>query len=233
MKLLGRGFTLFAFFSIATVIAEAGLLAVLWQRGLLTEQTVQNLLAIAYDIPVRELYDQMAAKAQPVKKEMVSFAEVQEARMLSSLDLDLREMSTDKGRLDLRELRMLLDQENGRYNLVRNEFNQEWDNLQKGATETALRELQRQIESLQPKAAKDQLLRILDSPDLPADTALNQVVTIFKSMAVDKRKKIVAEFKDTDSQRLQDILRQIRLGMPEVGLLRETRDKLQQFRAQE
>jgi hypothetical protein len=93
--------------------------------------------------------------------------------------------------------------------------------------------LTHQIESLQPKAAKDQLLRILDSPDVPAETALNQVVTIFKNLAIDKRKKIVSEFKETDSQKLQDILRQIRLGMPEVDVLRDTRMRLQEFRVQE
>lgn len=232
MRFLQRIGAVFAFFSIATVLAEAGLLAVLRQRGFLTEQTVHNLLTVAYDVPVRDIYDELAAKAQPVKKEMVSFAEVQEARMLTLLDLDLRQMSSDKGLMDMRELEVLLDQEKGRYSVVKNRFDQEWANLRKGASDTALRNLQHQIESLQPKAAKEQLLRILDSPDLPPETALNQVVTIFKNMAVDKRKKIVEEFK-TDPQRLQDILRQIRLGMPEVNVLQDTRAKLQEFRMQE
>ena len=222
-----------ACFSVATVLAEGGLLSVLWQRKLLTPHTIHNLLTVAYAIPVRDMFDNLTIKSQPVKKEMVSFAEVQEARMLNTLDLDLRQMSADKGLLDMKELQVLLDQENGRYSVVRNEYEQKWAQLQQGATDTALRNLQLQIESLQPKAAKDQLLRILDSPDIPEETALNQVVTIFKNLAVDKRKKIVNEFKDTDSQRLQDILRQIRLGMPEVGLLRDTRVKLQEFRLQE
>lgn len=233
MKFMGRLLSLLVFFSIATVMAEGGLLAVLWKRGLVNAHTAQNLLTVAYDIPVRELFDAMTLKAQPVKKEMVSFSEVQEARMLTSLDLDLRQMSSDKGLLDLRELEILLDQEKSRYFVIKNRFDLDWDNLQKGATESALKDLQHQIESLQPKAAKDQLLRILDSPDLPKDSALNQVVTIFKSMALDKRKKIVAEFKDADAQRLQDILRQIRLGMPEVDVLQQTRAKLQEFRVQE
>jgi hypothetical protein len=223
----------FIFFSIATLLAESGLLAVLWQRGSLNARTAHNVLTVAYDIPVRDIYEQLTAKAQPVKKEMVSFTEVQEARTLASLDLDLRQISFDKGLSDMKELAVLLDQERGRYSIVKNQFEQRWDLLQKGATDSALRDLQHQIESLQPKAAKDQLLRILDSPDVPPESALNQVVTIFKNMAIDQRKKVVAEFKDADSQRLQDILRQIRLGMPEVNVLRETRVKLQEFRMQE
>lgn len=233
MSLLSRLFTVLAFFSIATVLAEAGLLAVLWKRGSLNAHTAQNLLTVAYDVPVREIYDELALKAQPVKREMVSFSEVQEARMLTSLDLDLRQMSSDKGYLDLAELRASLDKEDSRYTLVRDSFKLQWANLQKGVTDSATRDLQYQIESLQPKAAKDQLLRILDSPNLTADSAMNHVVAIFKGMALDKRKKIVAEFKDNDSQRLQDILRQIRLGMPEVNVLRDTRVKLQEFRGQE
>jgi hypothetical protein len=233
MTLLRRLGNAFAYVGIATLLAEGGLLLVLYQRGLLHEQLAQNLLTVAYDIPVGEIYEDLAAKAQPVKKEMISFAEVQEARMLTALDLDLRQMATDKGLLDVRELAVLLNQERGRYSMVKNRFDQEWRNLQQGASDTALRSLQHKIETLQPKAAKDQLLRILDSPDVPPEKALNQVVTIFKNLAIDKRKKIVEEFEDRDAQRLQDILRQIRLGMPEVNVLRETRVRLQEFRLQE
>jgi hypothetical protein len=68
---------------------------------------------------------------------------------------------------------------------------------------------------------------------VPPETALNQVVAIFKNMSLDHRKKIIAEFKEDDAPRLQEILRQIRLGMPEVKLLRDTRVKLQEFRMQE
>lgn len=220
-------------FCIATLLAQTGLVAVLWQRGSLTRQTAQDLLATAHDIPVRDIYERLVAQNQPVKKEMVSFAEVQEARMLASLDLDLREFSADKGSLDLRELAVLLNQEKGRYTVVKEQFDQKWAELQQGSSDTALRDLQRQIESLQPKAAKDQLLRILDSPEIPRETALNQVVAIFKNLAIDKRRKIIAEFKEDDALRLQEILKQIRLGMPEIDVLRETRVKLQEFRMQE
>jgi hypothetical protein len=200
---------------------------------MLNPRTAQNLLTVAYDVPVREMYEELALKAQPIKKEMVSFAEVQEARQLATLDLDLRAMSFDKGLSDMNELSVLLNLERGRYSTVKDQFDQEWNKLRQGASDSALRELQHQIESLQPKAAKDQLLRILDSPNLPPETSLNQVVAIFRNLSIEHRKKVVAEFKDADSQRLQDVLRQIRLGMPEVKLLRDTKDKLQEFRMQE
>lgn len=227
--MIRRALGLFVLFSIATILAETGVLAVLYQRGLATPQTVQNLLIVAHEVPVRELYEKLEQQAQPQKKEMVSYLEVREARMLASLDLDLREMSSDKGMLELQELGLLLDQERGRYTQIKEQFDQSWANLNKDASDSALRDLQRQIESLQPKAAKDQLLRILDSPDIPPDVALDQVVTVFKNLAIDKRKKIVAEFKDATAPRLQEVLKQIRLGMPEMDVLRKTRDKLQEF----
>lgn len=231
--MMKRILSLISLFCVASVLAQAGVAVTLWNRGALNPQTAQELLTVAYDIPIRQMYDDAVMKARPVKAETVSFAEVQDARMLAALDLDLREMSCDKGLLDLRELGLLLDNERGRYSVIKDKFDLEWANLQKGASDSSLRELQHQLESLSSKAAKDQILRILDSPNLSPDVAMNQIVTIFKSMAVDKRKKIVAEFKENDSQRLQDILRQIRLGMPEVDLIRATRLKLQEFQLPE
>lgn len=230
MSFLQRMVSLAVYFSVATLLAQAGLLAVVWQRGSLNQQTAQHLLAIAYDIPVRDLYERLIADTMPNKKEMVSFSEVQEARMLASLDLDLRDLSANKGSEDLSELAVLLDEEKGRYTVVKEQFDRDWADLQKGATDSALRDLRRQIESLHAKAAKDQLLRILDSADIPPDKAMKQVVTIFKNLSLEKRKKIVAEFKNNDAQRLQELLRQIRLGTPEIEVLRDARAKLQEFR---
>src|SRR6185503_7622627 len=104
-------------------------------RGAVNAQTFHNLLTIAYGIPVRDKFDELTLKSQPVKKEMVSYAEVQEARMLALLDLDLRQMSSDKGLLDMKELEELLKQERGRYSVVQNQYVQQWDLLQKGASD--------------------------------------------------------------------------------------------------
>ena len=61
---------------------------------------------------------------------------------------------------------------------------------------------------------------------------MDDVVAIMKSMPTDKRKKIIAEFKQgEDTKDLYEILKNIRLGEPLASELKETRDKLQQFGA--
>ena len=60
-----------------------------------------------------------------------------------------------------------------------------------------MKELQRTIEAMRPEQAKAQLLKMLD------DEAMGDVVTIVKNMPADKRKKIIAEFKEgTDADQL-------------------------------
>jgi hypothetical protein len=49
-------------------------------------------------------------------------------------------------------------------------------------------------------------------------------------MPIDKQKKIFGEFKTPEeSEQLHEILREIRLGMPESDLYGNTRSQLQQF----
>lgn len=232
MKLLRIMFTAWLYLCLATTLAEAGLLAVLWKRGQVTPNTAHNLLVVAYGVPVREMYEKMQVQAQPVKQEMASFAEIENARLLKSLDLDLREMSGDKGLLDLRDLDGLLEKERGRYAQLNTDFRDRWDAMQKDTTGSELLDLRRQIESVAPNLAKDQLLRILNDNKLEPNAALHHVVTIFKALPVDKRKKIIAEFDDSDAPHLHEILRQIRLGMPQTTLIRDTRDRMEQFRTQ-
>ena len=69
----------------------------------------------------------------------------------------------------------------------------------------------------------------MDDPSLEQDEALQFVVSVFKGMQINNRKRIMAEFRVADSERLHEILRQIRRGEPDVGLFRETRRNLQRF----
>ena len=85
------------------------------------------------------------------------------------------------------------------------------------------------MQSVRARLAKDQILRILDVPAIEPDSSLQLIVTIIKGMPLDKRKKILAEFVNQDSERLHEILRQIRLGVPDVDLVRQTRKQLEQF----
>ena len=56
---------------------------------------------------------------------------------------------------------------------------------------------------------------------------MNEVVTILVAMPIAKRAKIVSEFKTPDElQKLDEMLRLIRQGVPEVNLIDKTRSQI-------
>jgi hypothetical protein len=90
-------------------------------------------------------------------------------------------------------------------------------------------ELQRTLEAIQPKQAKDQIMKMLEEYPTEFDQPLQDVVTIMKAMPLDKRRKILGEFKsEPEIEKLAVILREIRLGTPDTELIRGTRSQLQQ-----
>jgi len=217
------------YLSVATVIAESAALTVMWTQGRLTQDRFLQILAVAYDVDLYSMRRELEAEAQPIKEAQVSYEEVVKTRSELTLDLDLREISSEKGLNDIRQLQNLLGQEKRQYDTVHDRFEQRLSELQLGAADLALQNVQHQLESVRAQLAKDQILRILDDPAIDPDSALQFVVTILKGMPLDKRKKILAGFVNQDSERLHEILRQIRLGVPDVDLVRQTRKQLEQF----
>ena len=56
---------------------------------------------------------------------------------------------------------------------------------------------------------------------------MNEVVTILVAMPIAKRAKIVSEFKTAEElQKLDEMLRLIRQGVPEVNLIDKTRSQI-------
>jgi hypothetical protein len=90
-------------------------------------------------------------------------------------------------------------------------------------------EVQRTLEAIAPKQAKEQILRMLAQPNTAADRPLEDVVRILKAMPLDKRKKLLAEFKTPEEiEKLAEVLHEIRSGGSDAELIRDTRGQLQQ-----
>lgn len=230
MKLLRLSLTGLAFFSVATILAQAALMGMLYARGNLSPAKVVDLIAISQDVDLKTMWRKLELSSKPVDIEQVSFEEVLRARKHLSLDLDLREIAADKGLIDVRQLGVLLEDERRQYDTLKYEFDQRIENVRQGAVDEGLREVQRQLESVDAKLAKDQILRILGNPDIPPDTSMNFIVTIFKNMPLDRKKKIMGEFKTPEDRRqLNMIVNQIRLGVPDVEVIRQTREQFEAF----
>ena len=227
--------------SVATVLALLLLLAYTWSQYGIDSDKAFNVLTAVYEVDVAEMQAREIIAQERAEHEDVAYEQVLHERTMLSLDHDLREQAINKGLADFRLLQRDLMEERRRYDLLKNAFDAELRKLGLVAKDNAIVELQLTLETIKPAQAKDHIVRMLpqgfvntDFTELEDDDrkAVIHVVTILKQMPLDKRKKILAEFKsEEDAEILAELLRLIRLGVPEVKLIDDTRQDLQQFNA--
>ena len=227
--------------SVATVLALLLLFGYTWMQYGIDSDKAFHVMTTVYNVDTAELRAKEILAQHRSDHEDVAYEYVVKDRATISLDHDLREQAINKGLADLRLLQRDLMEERRRYDLLKNAFDAELKNLKSVATDNAIVELQLTLESIKPTQAKDHIVRMLpddfgqeefahlSDPDREAVIA---VVAILKAMPLDKRKKILAEFQsDDDARMMAELLRLVRLGVPETKLIDETRDKLQEFNA--
>lgn len=219
---------LFVALAVGTFVTVVVLLAMLWWKGALGDERLLAMLAALQGIE-RAPAETRAASGTSVDAEQPSYEQVMQARLQASLDLDLRESAIDKALGDLRSIEEQIKAESVRIDHWTKDFDARLSKLETAATDAALLELQRTLEAIAPKQAKDQIMRMLDQPATANDHPMQDIVTIMKAMPLDKRRKILAEFKTPEeADKMGEILREIRIGTPDAELLRDTRAQLQQ-----
>jgi hypothetical protein len=224
-----------AAFCVGTVAAQGIGLAWLWSKGKISSKKIDHVLAVLHGVDIDELRRQAEAARSPNSDEQPALADMLRLRTEKSLNLDLRDTAVDKALVDLRSLQDKLKTERRRYQELKDAFDARLEQLEQGAQDRGLAELQRTFEAIQPRQAKDQILKTLDDglPPAEQEKAIDDIVAIIKAMPTDKRKKIMAEFKlPEEAEKLHLILERIRLGMPESELLKQTRQKLDEFKPQ-
>jgi hypothetical protein len=218
--------TLITALGVGTLITVVVIVAMLWFKGVLTDERILGMLAALQGIdtsPPSANAAQQAAAEQPSIEQMLSL------RMKASLDLDLRESAIDKALGDLRTIETSLQNETKRLDSWKQSFDKRLADLQTAAADSSLREVQQTLETIKPQQAKEQLVKMLEDPKSPTDDPMEAIVRILKAMPLDKRKKILEQFKTPeDNKILAEILRMIRLGGSDSELLRDTRSQLQQ-----
>src|SRR5688572_11189558 len=218
--------TLLVATSLGTFVSVVVILCMLWLKGALNDERLYAMLAALQGIeppPPQKLVSLDPNSEQP------SIQQVLASRTVASLDLDLRENAIDKSLGDLRTLERQLQTESQRLDTWKESFDKRLSDLQKAATEDALLEVQRTLEAIAPKQAKEQIIKMLAEEKSAAGDPMEDIVRILKAMPLDKRRKILAEFKTPEEvEKLHEILRVIRLGGSDTQLLRETRAQLQQ-----
>lgn len=228
LRLLGMGLL---YFCVATVLAQAVVLGMLWWKGAFSDDRVVAMFAALHGIhPGKPGVEGAVAKSKDGHgHEQPSLEEVSRQRLLASLDLNLRESTLDKALLELRTLEQQVATENERLKQWQQGMDQRIARAENTVLESSLQELQQTLMVISPKQAKEQILKMLQTSTDGSDLrAMNDVVRMLKAMPLDKRKKILGEFKSApESEKLADILREIRLSPVEMEMLRDSRNQLE------
>lgn len=227
-KLASATGTAFVYFCVATVIALAVGLATLWAKGALDPDRMYRISAVLHGLDLATLQAKATEKEKAFEVEQNSYDSIVQARAMKNLDLDLRETAIEKGLSDLSNMQDHLRTEKTRFQDLTSAYDKQLETLAQKEQATSIRELQLTLEALKPKQAKEQLVKMLD------DNAMDVVVAIVKQMPIDKRKKILAEFKQgTDVDDLYEILKNIREGEPIASQIKEAREQTEQFSAKD
>jgi hypothetical protein len=201
-KLVGAAWV---WFCVATVLAEAALLAALWARGWLTRERLV-LVVGALDgkqRPAAKSSEKPAGDApswEQLEKETAKLAQA------DALVKSRRAMAEDAAEL-VRDEQTRTETDRQRFAEMQTSFDHALADLERQTLEAGLQDVRQTLENMSPKQAKDHLLRMF------AAGAKDDLVKVFSSISIEKRKKIVGEFRTPAEQdTLHEILRDVRLS---------------------
>ncbi len=216
MKMLLR---LFGAFCVATILAQCIVLGLSAYRGNLNGDTILQGFALlnGIDITGKRLEDAIRnGREAPIP----SYEDVTKERAQKSLNLDMRERSIKLAKDQLEAKHRELQLEITNFDNRKDAFYSKLDELNKGIEDSSLKDVRRTLESLPPEQSKDQLLKLIK------DGQMTDVVAIVKGMPADKSKKILGEFLETEeSEKLHEILRELRKGEPTKSLIDQARNQ--------
>ena len=201
----------------------------LWWKGVLTDERVLGMLAALQGIkppPPPQTHGALDADA-----EQPSLDQIMQARLRASLDLDLRESAIDKSLGDLRTIETQIKTESKRLD--------DWKTIVRRAAGRICRpppptrrccEVQRTLEAIAPKQAKEQIMKMLKEPKTPADDPMEDIVTNPQGDAARQAKEDSGGVQERPrkSKKLAEILAGDSPRRPDTELLRDTRSQLQQ-----
>ncbi len=209
------------YFCLATVIAEVVLAVQFCVRWKIDRAKAIQMLAIAQGVDIFALREKAQRDKDQIPPDQISFEEILEARAAKDLNLQLREQALVDSLSEVRNQQQQLSQAEQRYAQQRAQYDEQLALLQQGAQATGREEARRILEAVKPKQAKELLTEMLDKDELAA------VVMLLREMPDNKRAKIVGEFETPEEiEKIDEVLRQIREGVPEARVADNARKQL-------
>ncbi|MGW8257327.1 MAG: hypothetical protein ACWGMZ_07585, partial [Thermoguttaceae bacterium] len=165
-----------------------------------------------------------ALKNAEVKStEQPSYAKILETRALKNRDLELREQELRNGVAQLNFQETKLADDTKLYEKLRDNFDAKLASLTEGSKASGQDEVRRTLETIKPKQAKELILQMLDNKELDV------VVSLLSPMPDAKRAKIIGQFKTPEElEKISEVLRRIREGLPAAKLSENATKKLEQ-----
>ena len=221
-SLFGKLTALFAYFCVATLIAQASALAYLRTTGRLDDTRIARAIDALRGVePPSQVEEDQPDKEDPSLAEQPSLDQRDAGQDLAARNLELREQAVKSGLDRVMFEKSSLADEKERYEKIKRTFEEQLAALREGALSTGRESVRLIWENIKPKQAKEQILKMLE------DNELNEVVTILTAMPISRRAKIVGEFKTAEeADKLDEILHQILEGVPEVDLIDATDDQV-------
>lgn len=216
-RLLSLVATLIVCLCVGTTLTAAGGVAWGWWQGYWDRDRVTRAVAALHGV---ELASAAAAPEASAGSGPAHDLEALKAR--ARRDVELREQAVQAGIAQLRFLQEKLDADRTRYDQLWAGFQSQLLSLREGAIATGRNNVREIWENIKPRQAKDQIMEMLKEPQ-----GIDEVVSILTQMPIDRRAKIVGEFKsEAEQEKMTELLRLIRDGLPDVKMIDEATAKL-------
>ena len=209
MKRLLSAFGMFVLYvCFGALLGQGAVVGYLWSTGFLSPDKLREIDAVMRDFTPADVKAAAKAKAEAPTP---TLADVARARALAQRDMELREQSLRQRADQLQLEQTKLIEQQAQYAAQRKQFEQELAQMREATSSEHVENARQTIESMKPRQAKEQLLRMVDSGDV------DEAVAMLSAMPLARRAKLVGEFKTEDeSRQLADLLRRIREGEPEL-----------------
>lgn len=218
-KTLRIGTLLFAYFCIATIIAQVIGLGMMWSKGSLESGRLMQALAAIQGVDLVAMQQEAVEAQITLNPGQPSIEEIIQARAEGLRQIEMKEIAVSAGMQEIENQFRSLDQEKHQFELVQEKFGEELETMYADALVEGRDNARILLENLKPKQAKEQILQMLENEEI------DQVVTLLAEMPISKRGKIAREFKAEDEViKLAQILERVRQGKPDTTIVQEVRD---------
>ena len=204
--------------TLLALLAAGGYFAL---QGCFSRDKVAQMVAVAQGI---QLHQPAATdNDNATKPAAIGIDDLIEMRALQFRELENRKLALEQRESELVRQQRKLSDDKKFYLRSLKKFNGQIEEWETGKKAQALDNAVLLVGNMKSKQAKDQIIRMWDRKET------DWVVTLMKALPPAKRAKIVSEFKDDaagEPEILSEILRQIRVGLPDVKLAEDARGEL-------